>query len=210
MFQAVMALSVPFQARRNQGPPTEVMRYLANRDGLGDLYLASFKDEKAHEVLDADPEMALRKIFWSFDGATAEKDRSTGFHARGTNLLDTISDEAVLPPWMSPEHFAVYVEAFQRGGFERPLHWYRKIDANWQRSRWMQGCKVQVPACYMVGENDPTRYYVGRNETELAQWVPNLVSSTVVPGAGHWIQQERPDTVSEAIVGFLWELSLND
>jgi len=208
MFQAVMALSVPFQARRSNGPPTEVMRYLSEREGLGELYLSSFKAEQAHEMLDADPESALRKIFWSFDGATAAEDRSTGFHPQGGNLLDTISEEAVLPPWMTPEHFANYVVAFQQGGFRRPVHWYRQIDDNWHRSRWMQGCKVQVPACYMVGEHDPTRHYMERNEAELARWVPKLVRSTVVPGAGHWLQQERPDTVNEAILGFLWELSL--
>lgn len=208
MFQAVMALSVPFQARRQKGPPTQVMRQLSESAGLGELYMASFKDDKAHERLDADPETTLRKIFWSFDGATEVENRATGFHARDENLLDAISNEAVLPPWMTAEHFAVYVEAFRSGGFKRPLHWYRKIDANWHRSRWIQGRKLQVPACYMVGEFDPTRHYTGRNEAELREWVPNLVRSTVVPGAGHWIQQERPEVVTDAVLGFLWELSL--
>lgn len=209
MFHAVMGLSVPFQPRRMKGPPTQAMRYLAERERLGELYMVSFKNDKAHEPLDADPETTLRKIFWSFDGATAPENRATGFHAPGENLLDTISNEAVLPPWMTPEHFAVYVEAFRSGGFKRPLHWYRKIDANWQRSRWMQGRKLQVPACYMVGEHDPTRHYTRQSEAELGEWVPNLVNHTVVAGAGHWIQQERPEVVADGILGFLWELSLD-
>lgn len=210
MFQAVMALSVPYQARRNQGPPTEVMQYLSEKHGLGQLYLASFKAPAAHEPLDADVEQALRKMFWAFDGATEARKRSSGYHAGDQGLLDTISDEAVLPPWMTPEHFAAYVEAFAKGGFERPVHWYRKIDANWQRTRWLQGRKVRVPACFMVGENDPTRIYMARNEEELATKVPELLSATVVPGAGHWLQQEKPEIVNDAILAFLWELSLRD
>lgn len=209
MFHAVMALSVPYQARRNHGEPTEVMQHLSDKYGLGQLYLASFKDPKAHEPLDRDPSSTLRKIFWAFDGSTPAEKRASGYHQAGQSLLDTISDEATLPPWMTEQHFAAYVEAFSTGGFERPIHWYRKIDANWHRTRWLQGCKVRVPACFMVGENDPTRLYMARNEEELATQVPGLISATVVPGAGHWIQQEKPELVSEAIIAFLWELSLN-
>lgn len=207
MFPAVMAMSVPFQARRNRTAPTEVMRYLSEKEGTGELYIAAFKDKDAHKALDADPEQTLRKLFWSFDGATPEHQRGNGYIDEGKTLIDMISDEATVPPWMSAQRFETYVQAFTEGGFERPMNWYRKIDANWHRSRWLQGQKVKVPAKYMVGEYDPTRIYLSRNETELSKWVPHLRGVTIVPGAGHWLQQERPETVNEGILGFLWEIS---
>lgn len=208
MFHAVMALSVPFQPRRTKGPPTEVMRYLSQKRGEGLLYMAAFADPDAHVIMDADPEAALRKMFWSFDGATADEDRASGFIPDGQDFLSAIPDSATVPPWMSDDHFQRYVAAFRAGGFERPVHWYRKIDANWQRTRWLQGRKIAVPACFMVGSNDPVRQYAGQHEAELREWVPDLRGMTVVPGAGHWINQEQPEVVNAAILGFLWDLSL--
>ena len=208
MFVAVMGISVPYQARRNLGEPTQIMQALCEKHGLGQIYMASFQSSDAHEPLDADPETTLRKIFWGFDGSTPRAKRATGYHSKDQSLLDAISNEASLPPWMTPKHFSNYVDAFTKGGFERPIHWYRNIDSNWYSTRWVQGCKIRVPACFMVGEEDPTRAYMARSEEELAQQVPGLVSAAVVPGAGHWIQQEKPELVNDAILGFLWELSL--
>ena len=34
-------------------------------------------------------------------------------------------------------------------------------------------------------------------------WVTDLRESVVVEGAGHWVQQERPREVNEALLGFL-------
>src|SRR5438552_19109922 len=37
--------------------------------------------------------------------------------------------------------------------------------------------------------------------------VPNLKRKLLIDGAGHWIQQERPDEVSAALIAFLRERS---
>ena len=208
MFHAVMGMAVPFQPRRRIGPPTAVMKYLAEQSGEDELYLAAFADPRAHACLDADPETALRKMFWAFDGATPDDLQATGRIPAGQDFVSVVSDAATVPPWMAPEHFARYVDAFSHGGFERPLHWYRKIDANWMRTRWLQGRKITVPSAFLVGERDPVRRYAGHFEGELAEWLTDLRAVHVVEGAGHWVQQERPDAVNEAILGFLWDLSL--
>jgi pimeloyl-ACP methyl ester carboxylesterase len=36
-------------------------------------------------------------------------------------------------------------------------------------------------------------------------WVTDLRESIVVDGAGHWVQQQAPEAVSEALVRFLRE-----
>lgn len=208
MFHGVMGMAVPFQPRRRQGPPTAVMRYLAEKLGEDQLYLEAFAAPDAHLPMDADPATALRKMFWAFDGATHVVYQANGRIPAGRNFIDIIPDEAVLPPWMEQSHFDAYVEAFTRSGFERPVHWYRMIDSNWARTRWLQGRKISVPSAFLVGEYDPVRSYAGQFEKELGDWLTDFRGMTVIPGAGHWVQQEVPQAVNEAILGFLWDLSL--
>lgn len=203
MFRAVVGLSVPFQPRTVAGPPTELMRAGSARLGLGELYIVSFQDPSAHEDFERDPEAALRKCFWSFDGATPREQQSTGFLPPGAPMLATIADAATLPPWMSAAHFAAYVEAFRAGGFRRPLDWYRNIDRNWTLTAPWQGKTIDQPSLFIVGDRDPVRHYAGRHEAALGDWLTDLRGQVVVAGAGHWIQQERPDETNGLLLRFL-------
>jgi pimeloyl-ACP methyl ester carboxylesterase len=203
VFTAVTGLSVPFQPRRTKGPPTTAMAAVSQRAGLGDLYISRFQAPDAHAALDADPATTLRKLFWAYDGATPAGKRSTGFMPAGVNLLDTIDDAATLPPWLKPGHFEAYVAAFTAGGFAGPLDWYRALDLNWAQTRFLQDQKIRQPALFVVGENDPVRLYAGAHEAGLKDWATGLTRSVVVPGAGHWIQQERPEAVNALLLEFL-------
>jgi len=206
LFRAVACLSVPFQPRRERGPPTEVMAYLSQKAGLGDLYIRRFQDPGAHLPFEADVELTLRKLFWAFDGSTPPQDRVTGFIPEGRDMLDEVRDDPPLPPWLRPEQFSHYARAFTDGGFKGPFDWYRNIDQNWADTQAYQGQRVSVPALYMVGEHDPTRRYVGAQEAQLARWVTDLRGHITVPDAGHWLQQEAPETVNAALLAFLKSL----
>ena len=208
VFRAVAGLSAPFQPRRVKGPPTAAMAAISKRAGLGDLYIVRFQAADAHRALEADPAKTLRKLFYAYDGATPADRRSTGFLPEGVALLDTIDDAATLPPWMSADHFAEYVQAFSAGGFDGPLNWYRALDLNWSQTAFVQNQTITPPALFVVGEDDPVRHYAGSAEPGLKDWVPNLTRSVVVPGAGHWIQQERPDEVNALLLEFLGGLPL--
>ena len=203
LFTAVAGLSVPFQPRRAGGPPIAAMRAISEKAGLGDLYITHFQDADAHAALDADPETALRKMFWAYDGATPAAHRHTGFLSSGQSMTDSISDTAILPPWMSATHFADYVAAFRTGGFRGPLDWYRCLDRNWALTAWLQDQTIDVPALFITGEHDPVRRYAGRHEKAQKDWLTNLRGAVEVPGAGHWLQQERPDAVNAALLAFL-------
>ena len=203
LFRAVMGLSVPFQPRIPKGAPTPMMAALAKRAGVGDLYISRFQAEDAHVPFDADPATALRKMFWSYDGATATSDQSTGFLPIGVSMLDSISDAAAIPPWMSPEHFDEYVAAFSAGGFKGPLDWYRCIDRNWSLTAFLQDRRIERPSFFLVGEKDPVRHYSGQHEAGLKDWLTDLRGQVVLPGAGHWLQQERASEVNAALLEFL-------
>jgi pimeloyl-ACP methyl ester carboxylesterase len=203
LFRAVAGLSVPFQPRRPKGPPTAAMAALSKRAGLGDLYINRFQAADAHAALDADPATALRKMFYAYDGATPGERQATGFLAEGVDLLDSIADDATLPPWLSAEHFDDYVDAFTRGGFRAPMDWYRCLDLNWSLTAHLQDALIRVPGLFVVGERDPVRHYSGAHEAELADWIPDLRGRHVIEGAGHWIQQERPEAINALLLDFL-------
>jgi len=206
LFIAVAGLSVPFQPRRPKGPPTEAMRMLSRRAGLGELYIVQFQDSAQDRLFEADVGGALRKAFYSYDGATPADRRSTGFIAAGQTFLSEVPDDATLPPWMSQAHHAEYVAAFQAGGFRGPLNWYRNIDRNWAITAFLQDARIRQPSLFVVGENDPVRHYAGQHEAGLLEWLTDLRGRHVIPGAGHWLQQEQPDAVSALLLEFLSEV----
>ena len=203
VFTAVAGLSVPFQPRRAKGPPTPAMIAIAKRAGLGELYMVQFQDLEHHRIFEADIPGGLRKGFYSYDGATPPERQSTGFIAPGHDFLSEVPEDATLPPWMSEAHHAEYVAAFTAGGFKGPLDWYRNLDRNWALTASLQGQKIRQPSMFIVGERDPVRHYAGQHEAGLRDWLTDLRSQTVLPGAGHWLQQERPDEVNTALIAFL-------
>ena len=203
LFRAVAGLSVPFQPRIPKGAPTPMMAALAQRSGLGDLYINRFQPADAHEPFDIDPAATLRKMFWSYDGATPDGGQSTGFLSPGVSMLESIDDAATLPPWMSEAHFAEYIAAFTAGGFRGPIDWYRCIDLNWHLTAFLQDKRIDQPSLFIVGERDPVRYYASQHEAGLKDWLTDLRGQIVLPGAGHWLQQERPDEVNAVLLEFL-------
>jgi len=203
LFRAVFGLSVPFQPRRPKGPPTPAMAAISKRLGRGTLYMSTFQAPDAHGIFETDVATALRKGFSAYDGATPDDRQSTGFIAEGQDFISEVADDATLPPWMSADHFAEYVAAFSAGGFKGPIDWYRCMDLNWSLTAFVQDLRISVPAAFMVGERDPVRHYSGQHEAGLSAWLTDLRSQTVLPGAGHWIQQERPAEVSRALLDFL-------
>lgn len=205
MFRAVAGLSVPFQPRIPKGPPTPMMRAISKRLRR-DLYIVQFQGKDAHTVFEADVATALRKGFYAYDGATPDERQSAGFIAPGHDFVSEIAEDATLPPWMSEAHFAEYVVAFEAGGFKGPLDWYRCVDRNWALTAFAQDRRITVPAFFMVGERDPVRHYTGSAEATLKDWATDLRGQIVVPGAGHWLQQELPDEVNAALIDFLKSL----
>ena len=76
---------------------------------------------------------------------------------------------------------------------------------NWELTEAFTGAKVTVPAMFVAGEHDPVLVMVPA--TGMEEWIPDLRGTLVLPGAGHWIQQERPAEVNAALLDFLAGLS---
>ena len=66
-----------------------------------------------------------------------------------------------------------------------------------------------MPALYLAGDRDLVVRFPGALQMlpRLRDFAPRLAEPVLLPGCGHWTQQERPDEVSKAMIGFLYGLS---
>ena len=58
----------------------------------------------------------------------------------------------------------------------------------------------------MAGERDGVLKFMGGAYDRLEETVPRLTKKVLVPGKGHWIQQEAPQEVNRLILEFLKQL----
>jgi pimeloyl-ACP methyl ester carboxylesterase len=126
----------------------------------------------------------------------------------GKGFLDIMIAPEVLPPWLSEADVDCYVAEFERTGFTGGLNWYRAIDLSWELMAPWQGAPVLTPALYIAGDRDLVVSFPGARQRlpHLRAFAPNLKDTILLPGCGHWTQQERPDEVNAAILAFLRDL----
>jgi pimeloyl-ACP methyl ester carboxylesterase len=110
-----------------------------------------------------------------------------------------------LPSWLGQAEIDFYAGEFARVGFRGGLNWYRNIDRNWELLAPWASAKVTVPALFVAGERDLVLAFRGMDQLlpALPMLVPNLRRTLILPGCGHWTQQERPEEVNAAILEFL-------
>jgi pimeloyl-ACP methyl ester carboxylesterase len=111
-------------------------------------------------------------------------------------------DNPRVPPFMTDEDVELYVSEFERTGFRGGLNWYRNIDRNWELTRGYDDRTIEMPALFMAGTRDSTMKWM--SPEVMNGRVPDL-RTELVEGAGHWLQQERPDEVNRALLALLGE-----
>ncbi len=111
--------------------------------------------------------------------------------------------------WLTEAELQVYAQEFARTGFQGGLQWYRCIfDAGQlQELRLYSGRSIEVPACFIAGASDWGVYQQpGALEAMREVACSRMRGVDLVPGAGHWVQQERPAAVAELLLRFLASL----
>jgi pimeloyl-ACP methyl ester carboxylesterase len=110
-----------------------------------------------------------------------------------------------LPDWLSETDLAFFVDTFRRTGFRGGLNWYRNIDRNWELTAPWQDAQIHQPSLFIAGAQDSviTGLIGAKRVADLERVLPNLKGKLIIDGAGHWIQQERPEEVNAALVAFL-------
>jgi pimeloyl-ACP methyl ester carboxylesterase len=204
IFYAVAALSVPFGPRvPGNMRPTEMMRA-----ALGDsfLYILYFQEEGVAEAeLDADIRGNLRRVLYSISGDIPPEDfRFFDPNARCAN--DLLREPAKLPDWLSDEDLDVFTAEFERHGtFRHGINWYRNIDRSWELLAPFANAKVLQPALFIGADRDAIFGQTRESVEATRAWVPHL-RTVWVDDCGHWIQQEEPEIVNDALLEFLGSL----
>jgi pimeloyl-ACP methyl ester carboxylesterase len=210
-FRAVTGLSVPFLPRGSK-QPTSVMQ----QTETSLFYHLYFQEPGVAETeLERDPRDTIRRLLYSGSGNVARAsdnmlgDAATGMVPRAGGFLTRTIDPPTLPPWLTEADIDVFAGEFARSGFGGGLNWYRNIDRNWELLAPFAGAKVTIPALYIAGDRDLVTKYpkFGELIANLKLFVPNLTKTIMLPGCGHWTQQERPDDVNAALIAFLREVA---
>jgi pimeloyl-ACP methyl ester carboxylesterase len=209
-FRAVIALSGPFGPRAPQRPTSMMPQ---SEDML--FYQLYFQTPGLAEAeFERDVRLTVRTFLYSISGdapglAGSIVDRNApGMVRRDAGFLSRMLDPVSLPPWLSETDVDYYTTEFARTGFRGGLNWYRNIDRNWEILAAFSGAKVLVPALYIAGERDVVLDFAGVREriANMAEFVPQLRRSIILPGCGHWTQQERAPEVNSAMIDFLHSL----
>ena len=108
--------------------------------------------------------------------------------------------------WLPDDELAVYSTEYARNGFQGGLQSYRVgTDPTYAAElRLFSGRTIDVPACFIGGASDWGVYQrAGRLERMTTTACTRFRGVHLVDGAGHWVQQERPEAVSTLLVQFL-------
>jgi pimeloyl-ACP methyl ester carboxylesterase len=198
---AVAGLSVPFVPRR---PASFIdMAKVMYKDRF--FYQLYFQQEGVAEAeLEADIPAALRKTYFAISGA-APLNKWLEHKPVDAKLLDGMIDPHPFPDWMSEQDLAVFVEAFRAGGFRGPLNRYRAQNIDFQDMADFTGKPVTQPSCFVAGERDAVRCFVPGMDLYANPGIDctDFRGSVILPGIGHWVQQEAPVETNAALQKFV-------
>jgi pimeloyl-ACP methyl ester carboxylesterase len=108
--------------------------------------------------------------------------------------------------WLTEAEMAVYSGEYGRTGFQGGLQWYRcrTEGVDLASLQVFAGRRIEVPFLFVAGRSDWGIYQVpGAIERMRTSACADVRGVTLVEGAGHWVQQEKPDAVNAALLGFL-------
>lgn len=225
MFRGVLGMSVPFAGRGlialpgnpfGERPPHEMHAAVA---GPGQMFYQVYFSTLGPIIdeIESDLRGWVRDLMWTVSGDALA---ATGIDFDAMDPIELIRGGALclkegdrmrerfvtperMPEWLTDEDLDVFVDALERGGFSGPLSFYHNLDNNWRDLAPLQGRKLEVPAMFLGGQYDVGTWW-GKEAIERAPEVmTNWMGSRTLKGAGHWLQQERPDETNAVVLEFL-------
>jgi pimeloyl-ACP methyl ester carboxylesterase len=186
------------------------------RQALGDgFYMVYFQQPGVADAeLSRDPRQTFTRLLYS---ASGDGPAGVPVVPPGGGFLDICAEPPPaagqpgipgLPAWLTSEDIDTFVAEYAGSGFTGPLNWYRNLDRNWELTAAWHHAPVTVPALYLAGDRDLVVTFSGGPGMlpRLRDCAPLLREPVLLGGCGHWTQQERPDEVSRAMIGFIREL----
>jgi len=197
IFRAVGALSVPFMPR-SPVAPMAMMRAVFQGQFFYQLYF--FDPGVAEAEFEADIRTSLKKFLVMAGGETDLSKLPP--KAAGDDLLSGLPNPDTLPGWLTEADLDFYAAEFARSGMRGPLNYYRNHDLTWTLTEGAPR-EIHQPAFFLAGENDGVIAMAAAALQAMPTYVKDLRINRLIPGVGHWTQQEAPHAVNETILEFL-------
>lgn len=181
----IINLALPYQ-ERGAIPWIEFMETFLGED----FYFVHFNRQPgvADAIMNANTSRFIRNIF--------RKDTISIAPEPGMLMINLArAEEPLGTPLMDDEELSVFISSFEASGFTGAINWYRNMDRNWHYMADVVPFFHQ-PTLMIYGEQDT----IPKSEN-LNNMVPNL--DVVNINCGHWIQQEKPEETTLAIINWL-------
>jgi pimeloyl-ACP methyl ester carboxylesterase len=203
IFRAIALLSVPYFPR---GPmrPSVGMKAMAGDQNFYQLYFQ--EPGRVEAELDADPRRSMAMMLYSASGDPAPNEVWKHIFPKSLRFIETGVVPKKLPAWLTEADLDFFAGEFKRRGFRGGINWYRNSDRNWELTPFLDGAMLRQPSLFVAGEHDVVGKMIPNGYANATAFMPNCRKSVIIPGAGHWIQQERPRETNELLLEFLKSL----
>jgi len=173
------------------------------------FYMLAFQEPGLVESqFAADTRSALKRVYFGGSG-DAPANSMLGDAPRDAEFLSVLPDPPDGPlSFMSDADLDVYASTFERVGMVGAFNRYRALSLDVEANADITGATVDQPSCFIAGERDLVRAMVPGVDrfADPGAGCTDFRGSTIIPGAGHWVQQEAPAAVNAALDAFLASL----
>jgi pimeloyl-ACP methyl ester carboxylesterase len=207
-FTALIAMSVPYGGRVAQSP------IQSWRETFGEnFFYILYHNEPggvAEAEYDADPRGLISRLYLS-PGAPRQPATITDAHRSAGGWIGRLGAAKELPDWLRQEDLDYVVSQFENAGFRGGINYYRNFHRNWEITEHLEGATIKVPVLFIAGSRDSV--IAGADEERLTATISraadDLRGVILISEIGHWVQQEAPDEVNQAISDFLTAININ-
>lgn len=195
--RAVGGLSVPFMPR-SPVQPMPMMREMFKGQFFYQLYF--FEPGVAEAEFEKDIRLCLKKFLVLGGGETDLT--SLPEKSEHDDMFSNLPEPEALPKWLSENDLDFFASEFERSGMRGPLNYYRNHDLTWKLT---EGAPTEIhqPAMFLAGANDGVVTMAAPAIEMMPHFVKDLRINRMLPGIGHWTQQEAPEATNAAILEFL-------
>ncbi|GAA3962761.1 alpha/beta hydrolase [Actinomadura viridis] len=205
VFTAVALLSVPYTPRNGFRPSDAFARI----GGGEEFYVRYFQEPgRAEAEIETDVRAWLAGFYAALSAGTMPPPGAADPHfvPAGGKLSDRFPSGR-LPSWLTPDDLDFYANEFERTGLTGALNRYRNVDRDWEDLAAWDGAPITQPSLFAGGALDASTTWLADAIKAYPDTLPGLVSSHILDGCGHWIQQERADEVNRLLIDWLREVS---
>jgi pimeloyl-ACP methyl ester carboxylesterase len=204
-FTGVMAMSVPYGGR----PAVSPLETMKKANGDNFYYILYFQEPGVAEAeFDKDPRAFLSRLYLSPD-SPREPPEITDRKRSAGGWTGRMGASKGLPSWLTQADLDYYVSEFTESGFRGGINFYRNFHRNWETTPQLADRKITQPAAFVAGQQDGV--IRGATAEQLTASMSRINTDfrgvTLIPSAGHWVQQEKPEETNAALLAFLTGLS---